>query len=1436
MQDLIFFDKDGYAFNFHWNAEVEKYEGKMLFHENSSETFKTLIINVFERIKPFDYSQGNDLDLEKWQLFNENGFFFLPKNFVNEDIVDIVKVNESPLFFSKWIYGPNFDVKFPVGTLVHFTGTGIPDFTSGVTIKPFFVVSSKKGAIMVISATNNSVYSSTFTSGQISSLNAVQIYDYLSLSAWSEPTFNTTLYADRKISIVGSESNEGVFTVDTTFLNVKTTPLAYVGTGTISALTVPQDFLRVEVKMMTDRIFVTTQSVTFEANRKRIIFADGVPENLKNGVDFLFDSGVVANLNLTYTATDKIFPIWNNSVTYNLNEVVEYFGVYYRSTTAGNIGNLPNGGLWEAYSINWDASGVYYAGNIVKYQNAYYRCLVNITGIPPTNATYWSTKLLNLYILQTPVNEGPVVGTVYLTTATLSFDQPFINSSIETLLTFASKYKNIFSAYNLDLYVDSSDKLIVRNKYAENYADVDFFTYVFVGPGYTITNVTLNTTQDSYFIPLKEQLVLEGGFKDGNFKSSLISEIISYDVEFLNIDSFGLHITINGIEYSVPFDTNTITTLGDWVSIYSATLATLGIQVSNLGAILTITTDYPNVPLSYSILLGTTGNYRIKHSDITFVNPNPLFDQLKITINGVEYFEPFDTNINTTIANWVNTHQYVLLTFDIVVTNTLNVIHFFTKLQDTLLNYTIFTGHTYVDTRFEYDVTDLSFGKFGIVMASNQIVNTNIGVDLQDYGFATAMIIALKNSVWPLNNQEYNILLLDPLKIVLSYQGPFWDDTSLNLLISAREFLRQPRFGFDTDPQAKIVFKWIDDTTPELFLYDFSGDQLETTGPFAYTGILPLVDQTTEFLPDHQLALLDKPNRDLEKVSLPKAQQTVFDEIIFPLDLIDSNTDLTIEPEALPVFIGFNDPEEGVVSNTLKMYFVEDRSLTVDTDAITPLDVLTFDPNSNQIQLTSTTLYFTNFGFSPGQIISITGFDNTNQYNQAKLANNGKRFYIKSVFSSVLVIDPLKSDEMIAESSLTSITNPQPPFNLVPTGMTIKINVEPKEIGSFQIYGQTEAEDVRFRITLDNVGHNIKHRDVYIFREYDIFEQGVDWTYLNRKRKEMLLVQPEIFNYVGAYRAVVNAINYFGYTDLALYEYYRNINPDSPNYNKLHKLEIPDIFDPSIRGWNEKDYLRSSLPNKNYKKTNLFNLTYRITDAEGNNILGYSLDEAIVKLSGLKRWLKENVLPIGTRILDITGRADSACDVGFQHSANYEKGFKAKEEFSPVVFTVEGYKQPVSNGSALYNLHLDFTTADGAIPDVWTLNIKTYETHPLWSVTENYNVGDKVTYFGRIYRSLQTPNLAVLPNKDANYWVEEDFKLVQRISEQKFDLDSYNFSADRDADAFIVIEAFSDNSYGANYSFKKFVTLDGIWLLTEKLDPAALLSGFNAGYNSGFGA
>ena len=124
------------------------------------------------------------------------------------------------------------------------------------------------------------------------------------------------------------------------------------------------------------------------------------------------------------------------------------------------------------------------------------------------------------------------------------------------------------------------------------------------------------------------------------------------------------------------------------------------------------------------------------------------------------------------------------------------------------------------------------------------------------------------------------------------------------------------------------------------------------------------------------------------------------------------------------------------------------------------------------------------------------------------------------------------------------------------TYLKTTIKVKDREIGRFITYGQTEEEDIRFKVELGNIGKLISPDEVFIFKEYDINEGGIDWIFLNKKRKEMLMNKDVIYSYIGSYKSLINAINYFGYNDLQLNEYYRNIDAKSREFGKLFKVSI----------------------------------------------------------------------------------------------------------------------------------------------------------------------------------------------------------------------------------------------------------------------------------------
>ena len=154
MNPLLFFDKEGNSLNYNYNEDLKRYEGDILFHENSSDTYKTQAIYLFEKVSAFEYENPGSLTIRKFQLFNEKGFNFY-KGSDPYQIDSIEPVNEDSLYYSKWIYGKDFDSLFKKGSFIRFNSS-IFEFTSLDVV--YSVVGSKKGAIMILSLMDNDTF------------------------------------------------------------------------------------------------------------------------------------------------------------------------------------------------------------------------------------------------------------------------------------------------------------------------------------------------------------------------------------------------------------------------------------------------------------------------------------------------------------------------------------------------------------------------------------------------------------------------------------------------------------------------------------------------------------------------------------------------------------------------------------------------------------------------------------------------------------------------------------------------------------------------------------------------------------------------------------------------------------------------------------------------------------------------------------------------------------------------------------------------------------------------------------------------------------------------------------------------------------------------------------------------------------------------------
>ena len=202
-------------------------------------------------------------------------------------------------------------------------------------------------------------------------------------------------------------------------------------------------------------------------------------------------------------------------------------------------------------------------------------------------------------------------------------------------------------------------------------------------------------------------------------------------------------------------------------------------------------------------------------------------------------------------------------------------------------------------------------------------------------------------------------------------------------------------------------------------------------------------------------------------------------------------------------------------------------------------------------------------------------------------------------------------------------------------------------IAEIEVYGEVVVEDERLKVLLSNFGATLDESDFMLFKDHDISEMSPDHILLNRKRKELLLELHNIKPFVGTYKAILNAIDFFGYDKITLKEYWLNIDSSIKNFGKLFAVPVPNS---SVRGEATRKKLAFKLPSSTMKKTSKFSLVYRLNEPNGTfdqwdipnvtETFDYTPEEVLIKLYGLKAKLQKDYLPLQSRIIDITAEGD----------------------------------------------------------------------------------------------------------------------------------------------------------------------------------------------------
>ena len=1916
-KSLIFFNKEGDYLNFNYNQTTDRFEGDLLFHENSSDTFKTLGIYMLEKIPSFEFELPGELTLNKFQLFNEYGLFFYNSKYKNQIINRIEPINNDPTFYSKWIFGDNFEKKFPIGSIIRFDSAFL-EFNNPT--QTYTVVSTKKGAIMIISSVDNSTFESMYisqytnqsiyTGRSISAINAIGVYNYIdslyndNLSYWNEPSFYDKLYKRKKLNIINSQFNDGIYTITEEELT-DNKHFEYYTSGVNGTDLIIEVVSKTDLPKIYDgglNIITTSTQITSGGeilsfsytsnsgvdNYYTELTATGISTSVTgNGGSFNVgvSGGVVISVTINkigrqYTLgdlfvidgtfiggaslIDDVF-ITINSVASPLLNIENR--IYFASSAPDIlkpgrefkiIGGISNQNFLSVSNIPTflgNTQETFYATQSqVLWNNKIYQCILGYTQsftgetqfVNPYTTKYWTSSINYIKVDQTITPEFLSGCQIYLTTDRIYFDYGFTYSTAVTLASAAEKYKEDLKSFNIDLYYENS-KLKADLIYPSKYVEVNFYQTQ-IGPTYSIGNV-LKTNER--VTQVEESVTAELNYD--------ISKNILVNVVFTDIDEYGFKIVINGQVYEEQLNAiysgglldmqRTIDrTLRNWLTRHYVELIRLGIvsDTHYTGPIFSpfvnsikLQTEYPNVPLIIDdIFVGTTADYHIEHSRVLFSNNDYTHNRptigpvLTFTINNDEFSQNtiYQTgsysqypDIPATLVAWVTEHGDYLRTFGILATPINNLLKFDVKRLDRRLYYTINTGKLSIPGVIDYTITNKIKGNVGLIIASNEVsLPTNDLTSFEDAGFATGMVFSINNTIYPYNNQEFNIQFLDPQVLNLSYQGPFWGLTSgicnssafitlafdigygqtacngpiigptpsglgpyqlgsfntsafslsynpntytlntynlqgypgtsglvdliyvqlsnsiyafgddlitldsyitsylttislpgntqsieieyntynnylyclsknhifvidplINVLVATmsltnnahdmeinpnngdiyvtydnssiidvwdytntsvgpvtgvppsatscgkmvfnefegdmyaitnadeviringgpslpgylppnssnpnrtiqttyaipgltnsifyepinesiyvygsaslwkidngitqsissittqpfndiifnnltgeinisdsstlfksldistdtivvntgvsnygylalnqfdgdvylsslssnsvsvirpttgavvqtialpagstriiynpdrrsvwviepsnntimeievivnnsininpivytpiddnsygtldpnyephsdlwlktKEYVRRPRENFEGEVEVKYYWKWYADDVPEFFMYDFTGDQLPITGSYAYTGTKPL----------SPVVLNKNANKDLTKLKTPEYQQTIFNKVEYKLSYIDDETNISTEPEPIQLFVGYKSEEEGALRSILQLWKKEDVNIEFESSSVngTIIKFENFDEfgpdKRGMISInTLSSEFFLGKGLKEGQIITLYIKDIINNSSQYISNNNGLMLRIRNVYAKNIIVDFLSENDLLSPESTVIVDYPK--VNIT-TYLRTTIKVIDKEISRFIVYGQTEVEDERFKIELGNVGKLISPNEVFIFKEYDILEGGTDWTILNKKRKEMLMMKHLIYPYIGAYKSIINAINFFGYNDLQLNEYYRDINPDSEKFLKLFKVEIPDMFDNTIEGFTESEFVKNNFPNENYEETNMFNLTYLITDKEGTNLLNYSIDEVVIKLQGLKYWLKRNIIPLTHKIMDITGKAYLKSSNEITHTTYDVRFINSKENMTPITFKLnEAYLMPINTGSTVYNCVLDFYTilegigsdknptglapppkpfngVDLEIPDYFNISIRTYKTYKEWIPFRTYKISDKVSYYDKLYESVKDNNKINNPRKYENTksWIDGTSYQVTNIVEYNRDV------------------------------------------------------------------
>jgi hypothetical protein len=273
--------------------------------------------------------------------------------------------------------------------------------------------------------------------------------------------------------------------------------------------------------------------------------------------------------------------------------------------------------------------------------------------------------------------------------------------------------------------------------------------------------------------------------------------------------------------------------------------------------------------------------------------------------------------------------------------------------------------------------------------------------------------------------------------------------------------------------------------------------------------------------------------------------------------------------------------------------------------------------------------------------------------------------------SDTLIYDQLHSDLITEEYIQLNISSNSHKEGIFENTLYIKDKNDDHIIAQIEVYAEAEGEDLRLKTLCNNLGYFISPQDEKIFSESDIEEDLMNFNILNRKRKEILLEGSNIFPFIGSYKGLINAINFFGFTDLTVREYWKNIDVESKDFGKYKQSEVLEIFNSDVNLSTEL------VDTRYYRKKNRIALVFQLYDVYENDLdkyelptveenFRYTIEEVLIKLFALKDKLKKTFLPYNITIQDIIAegtyfsKTNKTYNTSHNHMLTLDKGVQPK--------------------------------------------------------------------------------------------------------------------------------------------------------------------------------